>query len=152
MFEYSEEEKRYVSTHHPFTAPRDEDVDKMTTDPAHCYSRAYDLVLNGYELLSGSARIYNSKMQAKVFDALGLTPEKAKERFGFFLEAFDYGAPPHLGIGLGLERLVMILTDTDNIKVIVAFPKTASATCLMSDSPSGVDEVQLKELGIKTNK
>ena len=152
MFEYSEEEKRYVSTHHPFTAPRDEDVDKMTSDPAHCYSRAYDLVLNGYELLSGSARIYNSKMQAKVFDALGLTPEKAKERFGFFLEAFDYGAPPHLGIGLGLERLVMILTDTDNIKDVVAFPKTASATCLLSDSPSGVDEVQLKELGIKTNK
>ena len=152
MFEYSEEENRYVSAHHPFTAPRDEDVDKLTTDPEHCYSRAYDLVLNGYELLSGSVRIFNSTMQSKVFDALGITKEKAKDRFGFFLEAFDYGAPPHLGIGLGLERLVMILTDTDNIKDVVAFPKTASATCLMADAPSTVDLDQLKDLGLTTIK
>ena len=152
MFEYSEEENRYVSAHHPFTAPRDEDIDKLTSDPEHCYSRAYDLVINGYELLSGSVRIFNSKMQSKVFDALGITPEKAKERFGFFLEAFDYGTPPHLGIGLGLERLIMVLTDTDNIKDVVAFPKTASATCLMADAPSNVDEDQLKFLGLTITK
>ena len=148
MFEYSEEDGRYVSAHHPFTAPRDEDIDKLTSDPEHCYSRAYDLVLNGYELLSGSVRIFNSTMQSKVFDALGITKEKAKERFGFFLEAFDYGTPPHLGIGLGLERLVMILSNTDNIKDVVAFPKTASATCLMAEAPSNVDLDQLKDLGL----
>ena len=105
--------------------------------------------MNGYELLSGSVRIHNEELQAKVFEALELTPEKAKERFGFFLEAFEYGAPPHLGVGIGLERLVMILSDTDNIKDVVAFPKTASAMCLMSDAPSGVDNDQLRELGLK---
>ena len=148
MYEYSEEENRWVSAHHPFTAPRDEDVDKLMTDQANCYSRAYDLVLNGYELLSGSVRIHNSKMQAKVFDALGLTPEKAKEKFGFFIEAFEYGAPPHCGVGIGLERLIMILTDTDNIKDVVAFPKTATAYDLMSDAPSVVDQDQLDFLGL----
>ena len=149
MFEYSETEGRYMAAHHPFTSPREEDLDKLLSDKAHCYSRAYDLVLNGYELLSGSVRIHNEELQAKVFEALELTPEKAKERFGFFLEAFEYGAPPHLGVGIGLERLVMILSDTDNIKDVVAFPKTASAMCLMSDAPSGVDNVQLRELGLK---
>lgn len=149
MFEYSETEGRYMAAHHPFTSPREEDLDKLLSDKAHCYSRAYDLVLNGYELLSGSVRIHNEELQAKVFEALELTPEKAKERFGFFLEAFEYGAPPHLGVGIGLERLVMILSDTDNIKDVVAFPKTASAMCLMSDAPSGVDNDQLKELGLK---
>jgi len=148
MYEYSQEEDRWVSAHHPFTAPRDEDIDKLTTDQANCYSRAYDLVLNGYELLSGSVRIHNSNMQAKVFSALGLTPEKAKERFGFFIEAFDYGAPPHCGVGIGLERLIMILTDTDNIKDVVAFPKTATAYCLMADAPNVVDEDQLDFLSI----
>ena len=149
MFEYSETEGRYMAAHHPFTSPREEDLDKLLSDKAHCYSRAYDLVLNGYELLSGSVRIHNEELQAKVFEALELTPEKAKERFGFFLEAFEYGAPPHLGVGIGLERLVMILSDTDNIKDVVAFPKTASAMCLMSDAPSGVDNNQLRELGLK---
>lgn len=149
MFEYSETEGRYLAAHHPFTSPREEDLDKLLSDKAHCYSRAYDLVLNGYELLSGSVRIHNEELQAKVFEALELTPEKAKERFGFFLEAFEYGAPPHLGVGIGLERLVMILSDTDNIKDVVAFPKTASAMCLMSDAPSGVDNDQLRELGLK---
>ena len=152
MYEYSEEENRWVSAHHPFTAPRDEDVDKLTTDQENCYSRAYDLVLNGYELLSGSVRIHDSLMQAKVFDALGLTKEKIKNKFGFFIEAFDYGAPPHCGVGIGLERLVMILTGTDNIKDVVAFPKTASAYCLMSDAPNVVDEDQLKFLGIEISK
>ena len=149
MFKYSETEGRYMAAHHPFTSPREEDLDKLLSDKAHCYSRAYDLVLNGYELLSGSVRIHNEELQAKVFEALELTPEKAKERFGFFLEAFEYGAPPHLGVGIGLERLVMILSDTDNIKDVVAFPKTASAMCLMSDAPSGVDNDQLRELGLK---
>ncbi|MDD6835122.1 MAG: aspartate--tRNA ligase [Solobacterium sp.] len=149
MFEYSETEGRYMAAHHPFTSPREEDLDKLLSDKAHCYSRAYDLVLNGYELLSGSVRIHNEELQAKVFEALELTPEKAKERFGFFLEAFEYGAPPHLGVGIGLERLVMILSDTDNIKDVVAFPKTASAMCLMSDAPSDVDNDQLRELGLK---
>ena len=152
MYEYSEEENRWVSAHHPFTAPRDEDVDKLTSDQANCYSRAYDLVINGYELLSGSVRIHDSIMQAKVFDALGLTKEQIKNKFGFFIEAFDYGAPPHCGVGIGLERLVMILSGTDNIKDVVAFPKTASAYCLMSDAPNVVDEDQLNFLGIEISK
>ena len=148
MYEYSEEENRYVSAHHPFTAPRDEDVDKMMNDKANCYSRAYDLVLNGYELLSGSVRIHNSEMQKKVFDALGLTEEQIKNKFGFFIEAFNYGAPPHCGVGIGLERLTMILSNTDNMKDVVAFPKTASAYCLMSDAPNTVDQDQLDFLSI----
>ena len=152
MYEYSKEEDRWVSAHHPFTAPRDEDIDKLTSDQANCYSRAYDLVLNGYELLSGSVRIHNSSMQAKVFDALGLTPEKAKAKFGFFIEAFEYGAPPHCGVGIGVERLVMILTGTDNIKDVVAFPKTATAYDLMSDAPSTVDQDQLDFLGLEIKK
>ena len=152
MYEYSEEDNRWVSAHHPFTAPRDEDIDKLTTDQENCYSRAYDLVLNGYELLSGSVRIHNAEMQAKVFAALGLTPEKAKEKFGFFIEAFEYGAPPHCGVGIGIERLIMILTGTDNIKDVVAFPKTASAACLMSDAPNLVDQDQLDFLNIEIKK
>ena len=152
MYEYSEEENRWVSAHHPFTAPRDEDIDKLTTDQENCYSRAYDLVLNGYELLSGSVRIHNAEMQAKVFDALGLTPEQAKEKFGFFIEAFEYGAPPHCGVGIGIERLIMILSGTDNIKDVVAFPKTASAYCLMSDAPNVVDQDQLDILNIEIKK
>ena len=152
MYEYSEEENRWVSAHHPFTAPRDEDIDKLTTDQENCYSRAYDLVLNGYELLSGSVRIHNAQMQAKVFDALGLTPEQAKEKFGFFIEAFEYGAPPHCGVGIGIERLIMILSGTDNIKDVVAFPKTASAYCLMGDAPNVVDQDQLDFLNIEIKK
>ena len=152
MYEYSEEENRWVSAHHPFTAPRDEDIDKLTTDQANCYSRAYDLVLNGYELLSGSVRIHDSIMQAKVFDALGLTKEQIKNKFGFFIEAFEYGAPPHCGVGIGVERLVMILTGTDNIKDVVAFPKTATAYCLMSDAPNTVDQDQLDFLSLEIKK
>ncbi len=152
MYEYSEEEGRYVAAHHPFTSPKLEDLDKMLTDKANCYSRAYDLVLNGYELLSGSVRIHNKQLQAKVFEALEITPEKAKERFGFFLEAFEYGAPPHCGVGIGLERLIMILSDTDNIKDVVAFPKTASAMDLMAQAPSLVDQDQLDFLGLEIKK
>ena len=149
MFEYSEEENRYVACHHPFTAPNKEDIDKLMNDKANCYSRAYDLVLNGYELLSGSVRIHDEETQSKVFEAIGLTEEEAKEKFGFFLEAFQYGAPNHCGVGIGLERLVMILAGTDNIRDVVAFPKTASASCLLTSAPNIVDEKQLKELGIK---
>ena len=152
MYEFSEEEGRWVAAHHPFTSPRDEDLDKLMTDQANCYSRAYDLVLNGYELLSGSVRIHDSEMQAKVFEALGLTPEQVANKFGFFIEAFNYGAPPHLGVGIGLERLVMLLSGTDNIKDVVAFPKTASADCLMSDAPNIVDQDQLDFLGLDIRK
>ena len=149
MFEYSEEEERFVAQHHPFTAPREEDIPKLLNDKANCYSRAYDLVLNGYELLSGSVRIHEESIQEKVFESIGLSSKEAKEKFGFFLDAFKYGAPPHCGVGIGLERLVMILAGTDNIRDVVAFPKTASASCLMSDAPNKVDEKQLIELGIK---
>ena len=149
MYEYSKEENRYVAAHHPFTSPKQEDIDKLLTDKKNCYSRAYDLVLNGYELLSGSIRIHDKDLQAKVFEALELSEEEAKAKFGFFLEAFEYGTPPHCGIGLGIERLIMILSGTDNIKDVVAFPKTSSAMCLMSESPSEVSDKQLKDLGIK---
>ena len=152
MFEYSEEERRFVAAHHPFTSPRQEDMDKLLTDKENCYSRAYDLVLNGYELLSGSVRIHDIITQEKVFSAIDMTHKEAREKFGFFLDAFQYGAPPHCGVGIGLERLIMILADTDNIKDVVAFPKTASASCLMSDAPGKVNEKQLDELGIEIKK
>ncbi|MBQ8068627.1 MAG: aspartate--tRNA ligase [Solobacterium sp.] len=149
MFEYSEEENRWVAAHHPFTAPKAEDVDKLFTDPEHCSSRAYDLVLNGYELLSGSIRIHDQDLQEKVFEAIGLTMEQAKEKFGFFLEAFRYGTPPHGGVGIGLERLTMVLADTENIRDVVAFPTTNSSLDLMSESPNYVDDAQLDVLGIQ---
>lgn len=150
MFEYDENENRYVAAHHPFTSPNLEDVYKLLSDPAHCYSRAYDLVLNGYELLSGSIRIHDQKLQEKVFEAIGMTLEEAHEKFSWFMDAFQYGTPPHGGVGIGLERLTMILAGTDNIRDVVAFPKTASASDLMAQAPSPVDPAQLKELGIET--
>lgn len=150
MFEYDENENRYVAAHHPFTSPNLKDVDKLMSDPAHCYSRAYDLVLNGYELLSGSIRIHDQKLQEKVFEAIGMTLEEAHEKFSWFMDAFQYGTPPHGGVGIGLERLTMILAGTDNIRDVVAFPKTASASDLMAQAPSPVDPAQLKELGIET--
>lgn len=148
MFEYSEEEQRYVAAHHPFTSPRVEDMDKLLTDKEHCYSRAYDLVLNGYELLSGSVRIHDSETQAKVFEAIDMTEEEARAKFGFFIDAFKYGAPPHCGVGIGLERLIMILAGTDNIRDVVAFPKTASAQDLMNEAPGVVAQKQLDDLGL----
>ncbi len=149
MFEYSEEENRWVAAHHPFTAPKAEDVDKLLSDPEHCSSRAYDLVLNGYELLSGSIRIHDQKLQETVFEAIGLTMEQAKEKFGFFLDAFRYGTPPHGGVGIGLERLTMVLAGTENIRDVVAFPTTNSSLDLMSESPNYVDDAQLDVLGIE---
>lgn len=148
MFEYSEAEDRWVAAHHPFTAPNDEDIDKLFTDPEHVNSRAYDLVVNGYELLSGSIRIHDQQLQEKVFEAIGLSMEEAKARFGFFLDAFRYGTPPHGGVGIGLERLTMVLAGTDNIRDVVAFPTTNSSMDLMSESPNVVDQAQLDVLGI----
>lgn len=152
MFEYSEEEDRWVAMHHPFTAPRAEDADKLISDPGSVMSRAYDLVLNGYELLSGSIRIHEADLQEKVFEAIGLTMEQAKAKFGFFLDAFSYGTPPHGGVGIGLERLVMVLAGTENIRDVVAFPTTNSSLDLMSESPNVVDQAQLDILGIEIAK
>ena len=148
-FEYSEEEGRYISCHHPFTCPKDSDVDKLLDDKGNCYSKAYDIVINGYEVGGGSIRIHDSKVQEVMFKALELTSKDIEEKFGFFVEALKYGTPPHGGLAIGLERLVMILSGTDNIRDVIAFPKTASATCLMSEAPSVVVDGQLKELGIK---
>ena len=148
-FEYSEEENRYVACHHPFTAPKDSDIDKLLTDKANCYSKAYDIVINGYEAGGGSIRIHDQEVQKKMFEALELTDEQIKEKFGFFVDALKYGTPPHGGLALGLDRLTMLLTNTENIRDVIAFPKTASASDLMSECPNVVDEKQLKELGIK---
>lgn len=151
-FEYSKEEGRYVSCHHPFTAPKDEDVDKLLTDKAHCYSKAYDIVCNGYEVGGGSIRIHKADIQQKMFEALELKESEIKEKFGFFVDAFKYGTPPHGGLAIGLERITMLLSETDNIKDVIAFPKTSSASCLMSEAPSSVDAMQLKDLGINIEK
>lgn len=147
-FEYSEEEGRYVACHHPFTSPLDSNVDKLINDKAHCYSKAYDIVINGYEAGGGSIRIHDEKVQEKMFRALELTEEDIKNKFGFFVEALKYGTPPHGGLALGLDRLTMLLTGTDNIRDVIAFPKTASASCLMSECPNTVDKKQLDDLGI----
>ena len=148
-FEYSEEENRYVACHHPFTSPKDEDVDKLINDKANCYSKAYDIVINGYEAGGGSIRIHNQDVQSKMFEALGFTEEEARSKFGFFVDALKYGTPPHGGMAFGLDRLVMLVCETENIRDVIAFPKTASASCLMSEAPNVVDEKQLKELHIK---
>ena len=148
-FEWSEEENRYMACHHPFTMPKDEDVAKLLTDKAHCYSKAYDIVINGYEAGGGSIRIHNQAVQEKMFEALELTKEQIEEKFGFFVEALKYGTPPHGGLALGLDRLTMLLSNTENIRDVIAFPKTASASDLMSDCPNYVEEKQLNELSIK---
>ena len=151
-FEWSEEENRFMATHHPFTAPKDSDVDKLLNDKANCYSKAYDIVINGYEAGGGSIRIHDEKIQEKMFEALELTPQQIREKFGFFVDALKYGTPPHGGLAFGMDRLVMLLTNTENIRDVIAFPKTASASDLMSDCPNNVDEYQLKELGIAIKK
>lgn len=151
MFEYSEEDKRWVAEHHPFTAPRDEDVQYLLTDPSKVYAKAYDMVLNGVEAGGGSLRIYQEELQEKVFKAIGITHEEAQEKFGFLLDAFRYGAPPHAGIALGLDRLVMLMLHLGSIRDVIAFPKTQSAIDQMTQAPSEVVDMQLKELHIRVD-
>jgi aspartyl-tRNA synthetase len=149
---YDEEENRYVAEHHPFTSPMDEDLQYLDTDPGRVRAKAYDMVLNGEELGGGSIRIHDTKLQEKMFGVLGFTQEKAWERFGFLLEAFKYGPPPHGGLAFGFDRIVMFLTGTDNIKDVIAFPKNQNAFDPMTEAPNTVDDKQLKELGIGIEK
>ncbi|WP_353462156.1 aspartate--tRNA ligase [Mammaliicoccus sciuri] len=149
LFEYDEESERYVAAHHPFTAPKKEHEAMLETDPTNVEANAYDIVLNGFELGGGSIRIHKSELQEKMFKALGFTEEQAQEQFGFLIEAFKYGAPPHGGIALGLDRLVMLLSGRTNLRDTIAFPKTASASCLLTDAPSEVSNSQLHELHLQ---
>jgi aspartyl-tRNA synthetase len=152
MFEYDAEGQRWAAAHHPFTSPHDHDMDKLESDPAAVRALAYDVVLNGTELGSGSIRIHRQDIQSKIFHALGMSDEEARSRFGFFLEALEYGTPPHGGIALGLDRIVMILAGADSLREVIPFPKTARAADLMVDAPTPVSEAQLKELGIQVRK
>jgi len=152
LFEWSEDENRYDSLHHPFTAPVEEDMDKLETDPGNIRSQAYDIVVNGSEIGGGSIRIHDPKLQQKVFGLLNISKAQAQRQFGFFLKALEYGAPPHGGIALGLDRLVMLLTGTDNIRDVIAFPKTQRGQCLLTDAPSEVDRKQLDELNLRTQR
>ena len=151
MFEYDEEEKRYVAMHHPFTSPRDEDLELLATDPGKVYAKAYDMVLNGTEIGGGPIRIHRRDVQKQIFSAIGLSDEEAQEKFGFMMNAFEYGAPPHGGLAFGLDRLIMIMAQRDSIRDVIAFPKTQSAACVMTQAPNDVDDKQLRELHIKTS-
>lgn len=151
MFEYNEEEKRYVAMHHPFTAPRDEDLPLLESDPGEVYAKAYDMVLNGTEIGGGSIRIHRRDVQKAVFSAIGLSDEEAASKFGFMMNAFTYGAPPHGGLAFGLDRMIMIMAQRDSIRDVIAFPKTQSASDLMTQAPDVVDDKQLRELHIKTS-
>ncbi|MFX1735885.1 aspartate--tRNA ligase [Paraburkholderia sp. A1RI_3L] len=149
MFEYDEEENRFVAAHHPFTSPKDEHIEYLETDPARCLAKAYDMVLNGWEIGGGSVRIHREEVQSKVFRALKIGPEEARAKFGFLLDALQYGAPPHGGIAFGLDRIVTMMAGADSIRDVIAFPKTQRAQCLLTQAPSEVDERQLRELHIR---
>ena len=149
LLDWDPNERRYVSMHHPFTAPQEADLGLLDSDPASVRAKAYDLVLNGSEIAGGSVRIHDAALQSRIFSLLNISAEEAKLRFGFFLEALEYGTPPHGGIALGLDRIVTILAGESSIREVIAFPKTAAAVDLMSDAPSSVDPTQLKELHLK---
>jgi aspartyl-tRNA synthetase len=149
MFEFDEENQRYTAVHHPFTAPKDGHEDWMVTSPEKCISKGYDMVLNGWEMGGGSVRIHRADVQQKVFDALKITPEEAQLKFGFLLDALQYGAPPHGGLAFGLDRIVTMMTGAESIRDVIAFPKTQRAQCLLTQAPSPVDEKQLRELHIR---
>jgi aspartyl-tRNA synthetase len=149
MFEYDEDGQRWNATHHPFTAPKDGHEDYMDTDPGKCIAKAYDMVLNGWELGGGSVRIHRADVQSKVFSALKIGPEEAQLKFGFLLDALQYGAPPHGGLAFGLDRLVTLMTRAESIRDVIAFPKTQRAQCLLTGAPSAVDEKQMRELHIR---
>ena len=152
LLEWNEDEQRWFSMHHPFTSPADEDVDKLESDPGAVRAKAYDLVLNGSEIGGGSIRIHDAALQARVFQRLGISDEEAKARFGFFLEALEYGTPPHGGIALGLDRIVALLAGESSIREVIAFPKTANAIDLMAGAPSPVDAKQLRELHLRVGR
>lgn len=152
LLEWSGEDGRWYAMHHPFTSPMDEDMDKLESDPGSVRAKAYDLVLNGSEIGGGSIRIHSAEMQARIFRRLGISDEEATSRFGFFLEALEYGTPPHGGIALGLDRIIALLANEASIREVIAFPKTATAVDLMSDAPSTVDPKQLRELHLKSSK
>jgi aspartyl-tRNA synthetase len=149
LMEYDEKDKRYQALHHPFTAPKDEDIAKLDSEPAAVLSRAYDLVLNGTEIGGGSIRIHQKQLQSKVLAVLGIGAEEATEKFGFLLRALELGAPPHGGLAFGLDRLLMIITGSDSIRNVIAFPKTQKATCPLTDAPAAVARKQLTELHIR---
>jgi aspartyl-tRNA synthetase len=148
LLEWSEEDGRYYAMHHPFTSPRPEDVDRLESDSGSVRARAYDVVMDGLELGGGSIRIHDPELQRRMFAVLGIGEEEARARFGFLLEAFRFGVPPHGGIALGLDRMVMVMAGRDSIRDVIAFPKTTSASCLMTEAPSAVDDAQLSELGL----
>jgi aspartyl-tRNA synthetase len=148
MFEWSEEQQRYVSQHHPFTMPKTEDIPLLDEHPEKVKTNAYDIVLNGYELGGGSLRIYDNELQKKIFEILGLSDQDIKDKFGFFIDAFQYGTPPHGGLAFGLDRIAMILSESDSIRDVIAFPKNAAANCPMSKAPAPVEQIQLDELHI----